>query len=249
LSLRPSAGAPTAALVVAAIGPIAISGILVPIRDEILTTNAALVLVVVVLLAALLGGRLTGAIAALVSAICFDFFFTRPYYSFRISSPDDLETAILLLVVGLVVGELTVRSRRYRASASESGREVERTRRVAELGAGGERSGTLIHAVEREVVDVLDARGVHYERPPFPTKLAVVGHDGISVPAPGSDPPIGPPNEVAIPVYGRGRELGRFVVVLKDGSSALRLTPADRALVVVLADQLGAAIASARSPE
>ena len=54
------------------------------------------------------------SVAALVSVASFDFFFTRPYYSFSINARDDVETAVLLLVVGLVVGELVVRTRRSR---------------------------------------------------------------------------------------------------------------------------------------
>ena len=72
----------------------------------------SLVLVLVVVVAAVLGGRVGGAVAALVSMASFDFFFTRPYYSFTINSRDDVETAVLLLVVGLIVGELVVRTRR-----------------------------------------------------------------------------------------------------------------------------------------
>ena len=68
----------------------------------------------------------------------FDFFFTRPYNSFTINSRDDLETAVLLLVVGLVVGELVVRTRRSERRAAESRAEVVHVRRLSELAAGGE---------------------------------------------------------------------------------------------------------------
>ena len=82
----------------AAIGaPLAVSLILLTVRDQLHAANASLVLVLVVLGAALLGGRTSGLIAAASSAICFDFFFTKPYYSLSIANRDDVETTIVLL--------------------------------------------------------------------------------------------------------------------------------------------------------
>ena len=98
-------------------------------------------LVLVVLGAALLGGRTSGLIAAASSAICFDFFFTKPYYSLSIANRDDVETTIVLLIVGLAVGELVVRSRRYAAQAELHERAVEYLRASAALAAGGAPEG------------------------------------------------------------------------------------------------------------
>ena len=132
------------AWLVALAGPVVVSLALVPFRDEIRTSNVSLVLVLVVLGAAILGGRATGAVAALASMTAFDFFFTHPYGSFTINSRDDVETAFLLLVVGIVVGELVVRARRSRDLAVASRAEVVRVRRLSELAAGGESRGRLI---------------------------------------------------------------------------------------------------------
>ena len=52
--------------------------------------------------------------AALSAAGAFNFFFTEPYYSLRIDSRDDVETAVLLLLVGLAVGQLAGRGWRPR---------------------------------------------------------------------------------------------------------------------------------------
>ena len=107
---------PNAAIVwmTAVLGPLALSGVLVAFRGELFSSNAAVVLVLPVLAAAIVGGRRGGAAAAVVAALCFDFFFTHPYYSFTMNDPDEVETTIVLLVVGLVVGELVVRTRRSR---------------------------------------------------------------------------------------------------------------------------------------
>jgi len=229
---------------VAVIGPIAISAALVAFRGEIRPSNAALVLVLAVLVAAFVAGRAGGAVAAVVSALCFDFFFTRPYYRFTIDSRDDIETTIVLLIVGLAVGELVVRARRSRQVASASRREVEQVRRVAALGAGGEAAGKLMQILQRELVEALGVRDARFERPPFTTVLPRLGHGSVTVPAQANGTPLGPRNEVELPVFGQGRELGRFVLVLAEDSTGISMNPDDRALAAALADQLGAALAA-----
>ena len=235
--------------VVAVLGPLAISGILVLVRDELYPTNAALVLVLPVLAAAILCGRWGGVGSAMVAALCFDFFFTRPYWSFSIDRGQDIETTVVLLVVGIVVGELVVRAWRSRVLASASRREVDQVRRVAELAAGQGSTGRLITVVEREVVELLGARGARFERSPFPTSLPRLGHDKVTIGGDGEEydalMPIGPPNEVALPVWGGGREIGRFVLLLPENSTGSTLPADDRALAVALVDQLGAVLAAA----
>lgn len=76
-----------------------------------------------------------GATAAVSAALAFEFFHTRPYLHVRIASGDDLETTVLLRVVGLVVGHVTANGRRARRSADASYRETKRLDREVELGA------------------------------------------------------------------------------------------------------------------
>ena len=234
--------------VVAVLGPLVISGILVLVRDELYPTNAALVLVLPVLAAAILCGRQGGVVSATVAALCFDFFFTRPDSSFSIDRGEDIETTAVLLVVGIVVGELVARAWHSRVLASTSRREVDQVRRVAELAAGQGSTGRLITVVEREVVELLGARGARFERSPFPTSLPRLGHDKVTIGG-GEEcdalMPIGPPNEVALPVWGGGREIGRVVLVLPENSTGSTLPADDRALAVALVDQLGAVLAAA----
>ena len=231
----------------AVLGPLAVSGLLLALRNEFTPSNFALPLILVVLAAAVVGGRTGGIAAAFVSAACFDFFFTRPYYSFTIDSRADIETTIALLVVGLAVGEIVIRARRAERVARVSRREVERIRRVAELGAGGSTTGRLIDVVQRELCDLLGARGVRFELHPFATVLPQLGHGSVLMPSRGivAHLPSGPRNELEIPVWGSGREVGRLVVVLPTSSTGIEIPAEDRALAVALADQLGAVLATA----
>ena len=230
----------------AIVGPLAVSGVLVAFRGTVFSTNAALVLVLPVLAAAIAGGRVGGAIAAVVSALCFDFFFTRPYYSFTINRSADVETMIVLLVVGLVVGELVVRVRRSERAAIASRRQVDQIRRVAELAAGNGSAGRLIDVVERELVELLGARGARFERPPFRTVLPQLGHGVVTIPATEPDGvPLGPANEVELPVWGAGKQMGRLVLVMPSNSVGVSIHADDRAIAVALVDQLGAVLSAA----
>jgi len=212
---------------------------LVPLRGDIRTSNVSLVLVLVVVAAAVLGGRLTGAVAALVAMASFDFFFTRPYNSFTISSRDDLETAVLLLVVGLVVGELVVRARRSEERAAASRAEVVHVRRLSELAAGGETRGRLIGIVQGELVSLLPVRECRFEHGASPHDLPEITHKGVLDPGVGPAGPPRPSGRIALPVFGAGRPVGRFVLDLDEGVSGITVPPEDRALAVALADQLG----------
>ena len=234
------------AWVVALAGPVVVSAALVPLRGEIRASNASLVLVLVVVVAAVLGGRIGGAAAAVMSALSFDFFLTRPYYSFTIDAHDDIETAVLLLVVGLVVGELVVRTRRSRTQAAMSRAEVVRVRRLSELAAGGEPAGRLIGIVQAELVALLHVRQGRFEPVPFREDLPELTHQGVRLPGTDDSGTTKPDGLVSIPVYGAGRPVGRFVVELEDGEgvTGIQLPAEDRALALALADQLGAVLAN-----
>jgi hypothetical protein len=137
-----------------------------------------------------------------------------------------------------------VRARRSERRATASRRDVDQIRRVAELAAGSGPSGRLISIVERELVELLGARGARFERPPFRTTLPRLGHGMVTIPAEQGDGgrPSGPPNEVELPVWGHGREIGRLVLVLAKDSTGIAMTPE---LAVALVDQLGAVLAVA----
>lgn len=68
------------AILAAVAAPLAAAAVLLPFRESWSNTNVALLLVVVVVAVAAMGSRVAGALAAVWAAICFDFFFTLPYY-------------------------------------------------------------------------------------------------------------------------------------------------------------------------
>src|SRR5258708_7141648 len=100
---------------VAALLPLADCAVLTLFRDSIANTNAALGLVLLIVAAACTGIRSAGFLAALSSAASFDFFLTEPYNRFTITDRTDLETAVLLVLVGAAVTEVALWGRRQQA--------------------------------------------------------------------------------------------------------------------------------------
>ena len=98
--------------------PLALAAILVPWRASFPNTDAALVLLLVVVAVAADGYRPAGFAAALSAAVWFDFFLTRPYERLSILRRTDIETTLLLLIIGVAVTELAVRGRRQHEVAS-----------------------------------------------------------------------------------------------------------------------------------
>lgn len=65
-----------------------------------------------VLAAAVLAGLGPALVAAIASALAFNFFFTAPYHTFRIHSPADIVTVAILFIVAVVTSQLTASIRR-----------------------------------------------------------------------------------------------------------------------------------------
>ncbi len=122
----------------AVLAPVATALILVLARGHLSAANHALIFVVVTVAIASSGNRGAAALAALVSAASFDFFLTRPYQSFRIRDQADLTTELLFVLVGLLVGDLAARGRRYRTVAIEGRHGLDRIHGVGEQIVGGE---------------------------------------------------------------------------------------------------------------
>jgi hypothetical protein len=236
-----------AGVVFGGLGPIAVAALLVGVRGEVQNANVALVLVVVVVAAAAIGGRGAGAVAAIAAALSFAFFHTRPYLRLTVASSDDIETTALLLVVGLLVGHIATSGWRARAAAAASSDEIRRIHRIADEAARGESTNDVILAAEDEIRQVLALRSCRFEPGATADVLARVERDGHvetrvwRLAARGFELPT---EGVELPVYGRGQQLGRFVLKPAPG---VGVSPEQRLVAVAIADQVGAALAAARS--
>jgi K+-sensing histidine kinase KdpD len=218
---------------------IGVGGLLVPIRDVIGHTNAALVLVVVIVAAAAFGGRLAGAVTSAAACLTFNFFHTEPLYTLRIRSTEDIWTVALLFAIGLVVGQLAVFARitRTRAIIDQAG--VAHLEQVSALVAEDQPLSAVWPAVRSALLDELalvDAKlelGDHsgssmdvLERNGrFDNKVMFWSREGMELPRDG----------VALPVQAGTRLFGRIVLAPSPGRGT---TPDQRRVAVALADLL-----------
>jgi K+-sensing histidine kinase KdpD len=229
---------------VGGLGPIAVAAALVPFRNDIEHTTCVLILVVVVVLAAMAGGRATGALGAIVAATSFDFFLTKPYLSLRIDSAADIETTVMLLVIGLLVGQMVVWAKRSRRAAQQAADEIARFRRVSEQAARGVSIDDLVHSVEAELIGLLHLETCHFERgaptgtqPRLERTGTLTEHHRRFA---GSEFAL-PREGVILPVVGNGKALGHLVMEPDPG---VGVSLESRVVAVALADQLGAVLAT-----
>jgi hypothetical protein len=110
---------------------------LVGVRGEIDPEITALVLALTVVAGARIGGRAAGVASALMAAISFDFFHTQPYQSLKIANAKDIETTVLLLLVGLAVGGITGRALREQRFVRARTKESSGLSRVLAVAADG----------------------------------------------------------------------------------------------------------------
>jgi K+-sensing histidine kinase KdpD len=228
--------------------PLAVSIALLPLRHRLDNANVALLLVVGIVAVAISGRRSAAAAAALSAAASFDLFYTHPYVSLRISSSNDLETELSLLLVGLAVGELAARGRRYQAKAVSRTQELQRLHGIAGQVVLDDTSDFVVMNVALQLAQHLGLADC---------RLELEYHDERVVPHVDRSGTVWwganqwdthrwglPPWGVELPVWGHGHQLGRFFLVPQDA----RPVDAD-ALVsaVALADQAGAALAAGTS--
>jgi K+-sensing histidine kinase KdpD len=238
-------------LAVGGLGAIVIALILVPFREDIDNANLALLLVLVVVLAAIVGDRGAAALAAVTGTMAFDFFLVRPYASMRIESADDVETVIILLAVGLLVGEVSARGRRSRSERERAADAIDRVHRVAaRIAEGGPldtdgRLRTIVDEVLREVIALLQLHDSYLEFAPFQWPLPRLERSGAIETSDHEWSSGGftlPEYGVGLPILQAGTEVARLVLM---GNPEKFVTLEERVVAVALADQLGSALAMA----
>ena len=225
--------------------PVVVAAALLPVRNRFDNASMALLLVVAIVAVATTGRRSAAAAAALSAAASFNVFFTHPYLSMRIESSNDLETEVFLLVVGLAVGELAARGRRFQMAAARRSRELQRFQGLAGQVALDPTSDFVVMTVAvqlNQLMNLADCRfELEFKDERIPPKVERDGtiwwgvnqwdtiHLGL------------PPWGVELPVWGHGRQIARFFLVPVD---AAPVTPDVLISAFALADQAGAALAA-----
>ena len=230
------------ALVAAVVLPLAVAVILVPFRSSFAATAAALILVAVIVAVAALGNRISGFVTTVSATIWFDYFLTRPYERLAITHRPDIETAICLFVVGIIVTELAARNRHYHATAAEEADFVGLIHDISELATSGASPRDVVEQVRNQLVPLLHLEACRYESGSSDRPMMRLEHDGrvflggrvwgvhrVGLPGP----------EIELLVQSQGRPLGRFVLTPTAGYP---VSHERRVVAVAIADQVGASL-------
>ena len=137
------------------LGPV-VAALLTLARPQLHENHVTLVLVLAVAVVSAVGLRPAGLVAAVTTALAYDYFWTEPYYSFRIFDTQDILTVLLLVLVGGAVEQLSWWASRQRAVAVRRLDYLTALRRAAEP-IPPETQVAALEAIADTVLNVLDA--------------------------------------------------------------------------------------------
>jgi K+-sensing histidine kinase KdpD len=225
--------------------PLALAAVLVPFRASVPNTDAALAMLLVVVAVAANGDRLAGVLAAVSTAVWFDFFLTRPYERFTITRRTDIETTVLLLVIGVAVTEIAVWGRRHYALASRRAGYLDGINNAARAVAAGGSAPALIDQVSGQLMQLLSLRSCVFQYGVAglgrPARLNRDGSVSFGPSHWADDEGFGANTDVELLAEGGGIFQGRFLMTPAPGA---RPSLERRLLAIAFADQVGAALAS-----
>jgi hypothetical protein len=215
------------ALICAIVLPIVITTILIPFRATLPSAVAVLLLVTVVVAVAANGYRGAGLLAAVSAAVWFDFFLTRPYEQFAITRRADVETTVLMVLVGALVTELAVRGRRHREVAATKAGYLASISTTAGLVVSRASPSEVIALVNDQLTVLLDLQACRFELGRFGgmpvmdadgqlhsgTTTWDVDHDGM------------PAEPIELRAHASSQAVGRFVLTFKPGATSDRAAP------------------------
>jgi hypothetical protein len=155
---------------------------------------------------------------------------------------DDIETAVLLLVVGLIVSQLAAHARRLEVVTVTDAEHLRRIHDTADPARTTSSADAVVEHVRRQLTELLGLRTCRFEygtlmgRPPRLEQdgMVAVGRRRWDVDAAGW-----PEGDIELRAYGNGHYFGRFMMT--PGPGAVPSLKA-RLVAVTLADQAGAAL-------
>ena len=109
----------------AALSFIGITALAWLLRETLTLANFAMIYILLVLVIAIRLGTFAAMSVALISFLCINFFFTRPYYTFIVADSRDVIELFVFVVVAALSGQLGARARRQAENASQRAYEQE----------------------------------------------------------------------------------------------------------------------------
>ena len=169
---------------------IAITAVLVVLRDELQTTLIALLYLIPLGIITALWGLGPGITSALVTFLAFNYFFIEPFYTFTIHHPADVVILLVFLIVALVISQLLGRAQAGLAAATAREREATQLYELSTELTGSHEDHVIAQILAKQVQTVANTDFI---------ELHIMGARTFSFQIPESDPPNRPP-ELIIPI-------------------------------------------------
>ena len=235
---------------VAALAPLVACSVLALFRGSVTASTAVLVLVLLVIAAASTGIRIAGIVAAVSGGIWFDFFLTRPYETLAIHDSNDVEAAVLLVLIGAAVTEVALWGHRQQSRADRRAGYLDGVLGTAEIVTLSTDSPEVLTAhVAEQIKQILDVSRCRFvpDRVHDP-RLPVLGHEGqvtrggriVDVDRDG----LPTDDDIALVVTRSGAVVGHFLLTC--ASRIARPTLEQRKVAILLADQVGQVLVEPR---
>ncbi len=140
---------------------VAVATALAFIVDHVISApNLTLIFVLPVVAAATLFGWGPSLVAVSASVLAFDFFFTAPFYSFRIASPSDMWAAGLLLVIAAIVSTIAAESRRRALEARRAAEQAQALQALAHIVIESRPQAEVVSAAATALSQIFQAPAV-----------------------------------------------------------------------------------------
>jgi K+-sensing histidine kinase KdpD len=185
LPSAPSGGArrtPPAAQYAASLLFVAVATVLAFVVEQLIAApNLTLLFVLPVVIAATSFGWGPALAAAVTGVLAFDFFFTEPLYSFRITSPSDLWATGLLLAIAAIVSGVAAESRRRSVEARQAAGQAQALQALAHVVIEARPRSEILQAAAIALNRIFDAPAVIFmEQGRTFSPVATAGAPGIT---------------------------------------------------------------------
>jgi K+-sensing histidine kinase KdpD len=221
---------------------IVLGAALVPLRSTLGPTNVALLMTTLVVIAAVAGGRIAGVASAVSASVTFNFFFTKPYLTLRVGDGHDIVTIVLIVLIGLAVGQLTsVRARRT-SEVRDHVNALHGLEAVSAAVSAGVDPREVVATIHRELVDGAGLSDARFEPLTEDDQRPLVDRTGHMHTLRRTHTGRGfalPPEGARLPVASGDQPFGQLVI---EAAQGVTVTVEQRKAIVAMADQLAMSI-------
>lgn len=133
------------------------TAIMFPVRNFVEPVNLVMAYLIGIVSVALRYGRWPSMLMTVLSALCINFFFVKPFYSFKIIQEQHLVTLVVMLVTGMTIGVQTARLRLQVISTRKREKNTSTLFAMSRELAAGRGKVPLAQIAAQHMSDVLDS--------------------------------------------------------------------------------------------